>query len=145
MSKSALNTPCWDWPGRLWDSGYGVVQKNSKSLRAHRVVYEAAKGKIPDGKVLDHLCRNRRCVNPDHLEPVTLSENILRGESPTAINARKTHCDNGHEFTDENTRVYRGYRICKICARETTRRRMQEKRARDRAALKAAMEAGRDV
>jgi hypothetical protein len=68
---------------------------------------------------LDHLCRNTRCVNPDHLEPVTLAENVLRGVSSPAMNARKTHCDSGHEFTPANTYISpRSERKCRACGRE---------------------------
>lgn len=125
------DAPCWEWPGSKV-SGYGTINADGETQRAHRVVYEAVVGPIPDGLVLDHLCRNRCCVNPAHLEPVSFAENVLRGESPPAINARKTACDNGHEFTPENTRIYKGYRICRICARDTTRRRMKALRDRNR-------------
>ena len=77
----------------------GVVQ-------AHRVSYRAAKGGIPDGLQIDHKCRVRCCINPDHLEAVTQRENLLRGIGWAAINAKKMFCDNGHEFTEENTRYY---------------------------------------
>lgn len=70
----------------------------------HRVSYESVKGPIPEGLVIDHLCRQRSCVRPDHMEPVTLKVNVLRGSSIFAKRARQTHCQNGHEFTPENTR-----------------------------------------
>lgn len=137
------DTPCWDWPLATHEAGYGVMQVNGVSKRAHREIYERVIGTIPDEMVLDHLCRNRKCVNPWHLEPVTLEENILRGNGSPAINARKTHCSRGHEFTPENTRILRGRsRECKECAkiasRERTRRYMRKKRA----ALAAAKGAG---
>ena len=93
---------CWLWTGSLWD-GYGRCYFAGRSDFAHRVSYRLLVGPIPTGKQLDHLCRNRACVNPAHLEPVLGRINILRGESPTAINARKTHCSKGHPFTAENT------------------------------------------
>lgn len=106
-------TICWLWMGHIHD-GYGRIGGKA----AHRVVYTIVKDDIPKGLQLDHLCRNRRCVNPDHLEPVTQRENILRGEGIAAINKRKTHCKNGHEFTPENTYIRgsrNGNRECMIC------------------------------
>lgn len=78
LADAGYDTPCWLWKRHLNRSGYGMVQAGKLRL-AHRVYYERAKGTIPDGLTLDHLCRNRHCVNPDHLEPVTLKENIQRG------------------------------------------------------------------
>lgn len=135
------NTPCWDWPLATNEAGYGVMQVNGISKRAHREIYERVIGTIPDDMVLDHLCRNRSCVNPLHLEPVTLEENILRGMGPPAVNARKTHCANGHAFTAENTRILRGKeRECRECARVSTRDRMRKFRSLKRAALSSRQE-----
>ena len=104
---------------------YPRMTYQGKYRRPHRVVYEALVGPIPDGLELDHLCFNRRCVNPNHMEPVTGYENILRGNSFSAVNARKTHCIHGHEFTEENTYVVtqngRPGRQCKTCRRRRTR------------------------
>lgn len=103
---------CWPWPGQINHNGYGVF---SKAL-AHRVVYERFVGPIPDGLELDHLCSNPPCVNPWHLEPVTHAENLRRGRGFAAINARKTHCANGHEYTPETTKVTdQGQRKCRVC------------------------------
>jgi hypothetical protein len=116
---------CWNFTGST-ARGYGqfsvqVAPGKWKSRRAHRVAYELLVGPIPEGLQLDHLCRNRRCVNPDHLEPVTNRVNTLRGVTIVAAHAGKTHCDNGHEFTPENTYVYMatGYphRQCRVCHR----------------------------
>ena len=109
---------CWWWEGALNNYGYG---KYGIPL-AHRLAYLDAVGPIPDGLTLDHLCRNPRCVNPAHLEPVTLAENTLRGYGPTAENARKTHCINGHPFSGDNLFVYmragRQVRECRTCRRD---------------------------
>lgn len=127
---------CWLWKGATnGDGRYGMVGGRGKGLeQAHRVAYEMAHGAIPDGLVIDHLCRTTLCVNPDHLEPVTQAENIMRGVAPTALNARKTHCKRGHEFTPENTYVMtNGGRTCRTCAREATREAQRRYRARKKA------------
>jgi hypothetical protein len=93
------------------------------------VAYELAIGPIPEGLTIDHLCRNRGCVNPAHLEAVTNRTNLLRGDGIAALNARKTHCKRGHEFTPENTYVWReGTRACRAChtAQEQARRQKKE-------------------
>jgi hypothetical protein len=114
---------CWLWVGtRHHKTGHGKFWLNNRTMQAHRVAYELLVGPIPDGLTLDHLCRVRACVNPAHLEPVTLEENVARGlASPT-----KTHCVHGHEFTKENTRHAQGRRHCRAC----DRRRQRESKAR---------------
>lgn len=117
------NTGCWLWTGHVMAIGYGRIYysrtegRNFKIL-AHRLVYEALVGPIPEGLVLDHKCRVRSCVNPDHLEPVTLVENILRGEGSPAQNSRKEQCDKGHFFVETNTYITpsTGSRNCRTCA-----------------------------
>lgn len=108
---------CWPWLGTQAGQGYGVFHpERGKAVRAHRFAYEDAVGPIPEGKQLDHLCRNRICVNPSHLEPVTSKENTLRGIGPTALNAQKTHCSYGHELFGDNLKIDRhGYRRCREC------------------------------
>ena len=106
-------TGCRLWP-RAKSLGYGRIKFDGRLDLAHRVAYRLAVGPVPDGKVLDHLCRNPSCINADHLEPVTMRENILRGTGPTAMNAAKTHCVRGHDLT-VTARVERGRRVCVEC------------------------------
>jgi HNH endonuclease len=103
---------CWLWLGLLNGSGYGVFSMNGRTVMAHRVAYERQNGSIPPGLEIDHLCRNRTCVNPVHLEPVTGRVNTLRSTSFTALNARKTHCPAGHAYDRTNTFGRRGCRTC---------------------------------
>jgi hypothetical protein len=111
---------CWEWTGATGGSRrYGCISVKGVTRRAHRVAYELLAGPIPDGLELDHLCRNRLCVNPEHLEPVTHRENVLRGDAPPAANVSKTHCPRGHELTPENTYTRRGRpggRECRACS-----------------------------
>lgn len=112
------STGCWLWTGHINQDGYGRICRGGESKSAHRTSYEVFRGPIPDGLVLDHLCRVRHCVNPDHLEPVSIAENIRRGEGVAVQHAAKTHCVHGHEFTPENTLTHHsGSRGCRACAR----------------------------
>lgn len=109
---------CWQWVGGATARGYGVWWNGNKQGLAHRQMYERVKGPIPDGKQLDHLCRNHGCVNPDHLEPVTSRENTLRGRSQAAERAALTTCVRGHPFTEANTyfrKDGKGRRQCRTC------------------------------
>lgn len=116
-SKIAVTSAgCWEWTASVERGGYGRYRVGSKTRLAHRVSYEHLVGPIPDGLQLDHLCRNRRCVNPAHLEPVTCKENLMRGETEAARNAAKTHCKHGHELTAANVIVKRSvHRACRLC------------------------------
>ena len=95
--------------------GYGTFRLYGRLHLAHRAVWLDMVGQIPEDMHLDHLCRNRACINPDHMEVVTPKENTLRGMSPAAAAARQTHCSKGHEYTPETTRWTRGHRLCGIC------------------------------
>lgn len=112
---------CWRWGSSITTWGYGQIYYNKKNVRAHRLFYEYYKGEIPRNLVLDHLCRVRDCVNPDHMEIVTSKENILRGVSPPSLNAKKTTCKNGHPLTSENiyhhaTAKKYNSRTCRLCS-----------------------------
>lgn len=107
---------CWPWMGTISTQGYGVYHQQRHPYRAHRVAYELTNGPIPAGKVTDHLCRNRGCVNPAHIELVTNKENVLRGVSLSALNRLKTHCKRGHPLSGPNLRIDgAGGRICRKC------------------------------
>lgn len=110
-------TGCWNWRMSRTTFGYGRVCFAGDYWMAHRVAWVARNGRdVPEGMDLDHLCRNPRCVNPEHVEPVTRQVNLLRGDTIQAKNAAKTHCKWGHEFTEANTyRDKRGSRHCKTC------------------------------
>lgn len=117
---------CWIFDC-LNDKGYGQFQVDEVNIGAHRWAYEFLIAPIPLGLTLDHLCRVVACVNPWHLEPVPLRINILRGISPSAVNARRTECVNGHPFTSENTYLTPdSRRQCRTCLR----RRDQARRVR---------------
>lgn len=112
---------CWIFEGNRNAYGYGRIRRGKGqrgTAMVHRVVYEHFVGPIPDGLQLDHLCRVRACCNPEHLEPVTTQENVLRGNGVSAVNARKTHCIHGHPFDDLNTCTDPTWgRKCRTCAR----------------------------
>jgi hypothetical protein len=110
---------CWEWIGAISDVGYGKMGHVGKCAYAHRLAYEHYVGPIPEGLVIDHLCRNRSCVNPDHMEPVSHRINLLRGESMSAIHAKKTECPKGHPYAGENLYAHpNGSRQCRTCKRE---------------------------
>lgn len=120
-AKVLKTDTCWRWRGALV-RGYGKFWLDGKQRSAHRVAYELAVGPVPSGLTLDHLCRERSCVNPTHLEPVPMRTNVLRGTSPIAANAVKSQCVNGHPYDLVNTRFGKtGRRTCRACDRERKR------------------------
>jgi hypothetical protein len=121
------NSGCWLWGGALNRDGYGTIYvQGSKRKLAHRIIFESMRRPVPEGMHLDHLCRNRLCVNPDHLEIVSPRTNVLRGQGLTAVNARKTHCVQGHALTADNVwldkRKSHTARKCRICKAATIKR-----------------------
>lgn len=111
---------CWEWVGAIDRIGYSTVWYRGRVRRAHRVVYEVLRG--APASELDHLCRFKACVNPDHLEPVTRSENLRRHYSTI------TGCPQGHSYDEANTYMDGGKRRCRMCMREAQRRRRASKR-----------------
>ncbi len=125
---------CWKWTGTPHPAGYGSFQFRQASYLAHRVAYTWLKEPIPEGLDIDHLCRVRICVNPEHLEPVTRQVNLLRGHGVTAGNAAKTHCKHGHEFTEANTYIDNlGCRYCRACRAQWRREKRAAQKARESA------------
>lgn len=127
---------CWLWTASLDGKGYGKIGVKGKLLQAHRLSYEMVLGAIPDGLVLDHLCRIRHCVNPGHLEPVTQRVNLLRGQTLTAKEVQVTHCPQDHPYDEANTYQYGNNRKCRACRREH-RMAFDERQRRKRAGLAA--------
>lgn len=123
MVKITSSDGCWEWTGYISIDGYGTFKADGKIRKAHRVSYELFIGEIPEGLQIDHLCRNRRCVHPYHMEPVTYKENQLRGIGTIAVvNSAKTHCPAGHEYSVANTRYFKsGSRACIECSRIASR------------------------
>jgi hypothetical protein len=112
------NSGCWIWLACFSKkTGYGRLGWNGSVTSAHQVSYQLHKGRIPQGLEIDHLCRNRICVNPEHLEAVTHQVNMLRGATVVAAHVAKTNCPKGHPYSAENTEYFRNMRYCKECRR----------------------------
>lgn len=131
---------CWLWLGAASRIGYGIVKWEGASRLVHRVTYTELVGPVPEGLELDHLCRNRGCCNPAHLEAVTHAENMRRGTANNAAGLKaaaqlqraKTHCPHGHPLSGENLRIRKsdGARECRACGRERALRHYHSKRRR---------------
>ncbi len=121
--------PCWVWTGNLFPNGYGKFGVYYRHVLTHRFSYTLLVGEIPKGLVLDHLCRNRACLNPSHLEPKTQRENTLATNSQcmAALRAARTHCPRGHPYSTENTYRYKTKRGCRSCRRQQFIRFMNRK------------------
>ena len=140
-SKVQVTDGCWEWLGSHQAGGYaqcgiGSQRAGTRSMGVvHRAVYQMVVGPIPSGLSLDHLCRNRGCVNPFHLEPIPIKVNILRGNGWGGRHKRKTHCPAGHPYTGSNlytlyTGSRDGHRFCRTCDREKHRRQRERDRPR---------------
>lgn len=122
-ARSIEHHGCWQWTGCISPDGYGLISLGRRSagdkrLRSvHRTAYEILVAAIPDGLQIDHLCRNRACWNPSHLDPVTPKVNTHRGLTAAAFNAIKTHCPQGHAYDEGNVQTWNNHRACRLCRR----------------------------
>lgn len=130
-AKIEKSKSCWLWLGTIDAKGYAInpplpLKKKYKTGRCHRISFMLAGKKIPPGRVIDHVCKIRCCVNPHHLRAVTVAQNSnFNSDGITAKNMAKTHCVRGHEFIGNNFRIRMdsGARVCRLCANETMRKR----------------------
>jgi len=122
MKYTIPDGDCIVWTASTDRDGYGHILYRGRLRIASRLIYELTVGKIPDGLTIDHLCRNRACVKPEHLEAVSLRTNILRGNNPAAVNARKKGCSKGHDF-ERMKPPYQRHRQCPVCVKEKDRNR----------------------
>lgn len=131
MLNHRIEGGCWRWTGAHISTGYGQLDVGGKRKGVHRLAYTAFVGPIPEGMDIDHACNVRDCINPEHLRPMSHRDNILRSAGPPGLNAWKTHCKRGHEFTPENTRIPRpGHRECWTCRRAARREYKASRRRR---------------
>ena len=130
-SRVVPETGCIEWVGRLGRNGYGQIRVGDKRPVVHRAAWELVNGPIPEGMQLDHLCRNRSCLNLAHLAVVTSRENTLRGDTIPARYLSRTSCGHGHPFTPENTYIRKGgARICRTCQLAATAESKRRRRAK---------------
>ncbi len=151
IASVRLQDGCWIWTGPISPQGYGSMSLGWHNAQgAHRVAVKIDGREIPDGLVVDHLCRNRACVSPQHLDVVTHQVNIARGTAPSALRVDADLCLHGHPFNEENTyRNKQGHRFCRACRRERMRadyaRNPEKYRARSRANTQAKKERSSDA
>jgi hypothetical protein len=133
VRKGAIASDCWQWTGSRSDNGYGNFTVGGRTFLVHRLAYQMHVGPIPAGLQLDHLCRNRSCCNPAHLEPVTCRTNALRGEHPLVVVHRSNLCQRGlhrldvlENLTAASIRI--GGRKCKPCSQAVSREYMRRRR-----------------
>jgi hypothetical protein len=134
-TSRGYKTPCWIWTGKKNSSGYGCFQIARRLFvesLAHRSAHILLIGSIPKGKEIDHLCRQRDCVNPAHFRLVTHQVNVLAGDTFAATNSRKTHCPQGHAYTSANTKTIKGSRHCRACHRIRNKEWYQRVRKKNR-------------
>ncbi len=130
--KGPNENDCWSWTGALSQAGYAYLHiggRKGKRFLVHRILYELLIGPIPENKELHHLCENPYCVRPDHQEPVSRHDHLLKGKTIIAHSAAVTHCPRGHPYDMFNTRFYRNWRVCRTCSnirRFRRRRRIEE-------------------
>jgi hypothetical protein len=117
------NTGCWLWAGYGDGRGYGFARSRGRNWRAHRLAWEILRGSIPVDMTIDHLCKVKCCVNPDHMEVVTAAENTLRADTFSGLNARKESCPSGHIYVGNNIKWYQGRRYCRACHQKYNRER----------------------
>lgn len=120
---------CWNWTGALDGSGYGHVRLSGSGFRAHRVALKLFGVEPSKHDVVDHKCRNTKCVNPDHLRLVDFHTNLIENSNgQSALNKQKTHCPQNHAYDEENTHMWNGIRYCKACNRVAVKKRDAKKR-----------------
>lgn len=129
VKDTGYTSDCWLWQRSLTTTGYGQIKRNGIYKFVHRLAYEKEYGPIADGLVIDHLCRQRSCIRPDHLEAVTHQENLLRGETIAANHAKRKDCRNGHSLEGDNLYMTpNGRRNCRKCRSEAMKRYSKRKR-----------------